>query len=67
MVVWLVHGVADESRTLDLVLLQEGFDILGEGSVVVSRIMRRFAMVAQILDNGCQRWLSQTFRQGEVR
>jgi hypothetical protein len=62
-----VHGVADQSRTLNLVLLQKGFDILGEGGVVVSRIMRRFAMVAQVLDNRCQRWLSQTFRQGEVR
>lgn len=48
-----VHGVADQSRTLNLVLLQEAFNILGEGSVVVSRIMRRFAVVAQVLDNVC--------------
>jgi hypothetical protein len=59
--------VADQSRTLNLVLLQEAFNILGEGSVVVSRIMRRFAVVAQVLDDVCQRWLSQTFWEGEVQ
>jgi len=47
--------MADQSRTLDLVLLQEALDILGEGSVIVSRIVGRFAVVAQVLDSWCQR------------
>jgi hypothetical protein len=42
--------MANQSRTLDLVLLQKVFDILGEGGVVVSGVMRGFTMVAQVLE-----------------
>ena len=42
------HRVADQSAVLDVLLLEEALDILGESGVVVSGIVRRVAVVAQV-------------------
>jgi len=42
------HGVADQRAVLDVLLLQEALDVLGESGVVVSGIVRRVAVVAQV-------------------
>jgi hypothetical protein len=57
--------VADQSRALNLVLLQEAFDILSEGSVVMSWVVRRLAVVAQILRRYYQRRWSQMYGKRE--
>lgn len=43
------HGVPDERGALQPVLADEAGDVVGHGEVVVARVVRRFAVVAQIL------------------
>jgi hypothetical protein len=43
----------DQRAVLDLVLFQEAFDVFRERGIVVTRVVGRFAMVAQV--NGIDR------------
>jgi hypothetical protein len=40
--------VADEGCLLEIVLLEEGFDIVGDGSIVVDFVVRGVAVVPRV-------------------
>jgi hypothetical protein len=42
------HRVPDERGVLEVVFREEGFDVFGEGRVVVRLVVRRFAVVARV-------------------
>jgi hypothetical protein len=42
------HRVPDERGVLEVVLREEGFDVFGEGRVVVRLVVRRVAVVARV-------------------
>lgn len=44
-----LHGVSDQGAVFDIVLLDEVFDVLGEGGVVVARVVWGLAVVSCVL------------------
>lgn len=47
-----LHGMADQSRVLELMMRYETRDIFGHGRIIVSGRMRGLAMVTQVLQRG---------------
>lgn len=47
------HGVANECRVGEPMVLDEVCDVLGHGDIIMSGVMRRFAMVSEVLSLGC--------------
>lgn len=43
------HRVADQGGVFKIVLTDETFNIFGQGSVIVTRIVGGFAMVSEVL------------------
>lgn len=43
--------MSDEGAVLDLVLFDEVFDVFCEGSIIMARVVGRFAVVSCVLDH----------------